>query len=93
MGAWIEIVITVVHSSGKIVAPFVGAWIEIFTPFVIFLSLLSLPSWERGLKFPVPPEFQLQSLVAPFVGAWIEISFNHKLNPSPVCRSLRGSVD
>ena len=34
---------------------------------------MSLPSWERGLKFGcnivIPPLFQ----VAPLVGAWIEI--------------------
>ena len=33
----------------------------------------SLPSWERGLKFPAPCTSCLPSAVAPLVGAWIEI--------------------
>ena len=33
------------------VAPLVGAWIEIFAKFSKKLFTLSLPSWERGLKF------------------------------------------
>ena len=37
--------------------------------------LLSLLSWERGLKYELPLSFP-QHLVAPLVGAWIEISDN-----------------
>ena len=35
--------------------------------------LLSLLSWERGLKFVHPVVFSGSSCVAPLVGAWIEI--------------------
>ena len=35
--------------------------------------MLSLPSRERGLKFPVVYRYLLTAVVAPFAGAWIEI--------------------
>ena len=34
----------------EVVAPLVGAWIEIYTPINHNLGLPSLLSWERGLK-------------------------------------------
>ena len=34
---------------------------------------MSLPSWERGLKFTVFTLYFSLALVAPLVGAWIEI--------------------
>ena len=36
-------------------------------------SQTSLPSWERGLKYPLPNGAHHKHLVAPLVGAWIEI--------------------
>ena len=35
--------------------------------------MMSLPSWERGLKSEVSPHEFYRDLVAPLVGAWIEI--------------------
>ena len=74
MGAWIEIVNRIDIFAICPVAPFVGAWIEIFgeMPFVCF-ECKSLPSWERGLKFINGNSYVLWGTVAPFVGAWIEI--------------------
>ena len=37
-------------------------------------DMMSLPSRERGLKFPVGRGLRLGRLVAPFTGAWIEIT-------------------
>ena len=37
--------------------------------------MLSLPSWERGLKSLMSPVSSRYHNVAPFVGAWIEIVF------------------
>ena len=37
-----------------------------------WLKLLSLPSWERGLKRLTSSSAFLTVAVAPFVGAWIE---------------------
>ena len=37
------------------------------------IILLSLPSWERGLKSPHANKKNKKNTVAPFVGAWIEI--------------------
>ena len=53
MGAWIEIGDSVATLFGKIVAPFVGAWIEIYDYTAQKAGTArSLPSWERGLKYP-----------------------------------------
>ena len=54
VGAWIEIAIKTYRSNDRRVAPLVGAWIEIFVSLQPSThGLTSLPSWERGLKFPV----------------------------------------
>ena len=37
------------------------------------VKLLSLPLWERGLKYDVPDDKDKSGKVAPLVGAWIEI--------------------
>ena len=37
--------------SGQCVAPFAGAWIEIFAISYAFFTVSSLPSRERGLKW------------------------------------------
>ena len=60
-------------SVRSLVAPFAGAWIEIYCVCCFFRYLWSLPSRERGLKLIAPQYIQLLKLVAPFAGAWIEI--------------------
>ena len=56
------------------VAPFVGAWIEIYTGGKMTdKEVKSLPSWERGLKLDRSRKKVIDRDVAPFVGAWIEI--------------------
>ena len=57
-----------------IVAPLVGAWIEMFHSRINHPGYRSLPLWERGLKsFYYPFSIGLPN-VAPLVGAWIEIA-------------------
>ena len=56
------------------VAPLVGAWIEIVFNFNFKNGVtVSLPSWERGLKFYQKELHIFLYIVAPLVGAWIEI--------------------
>ena len=50
MGAWIEIIYRGKNLGTAIVAPFVGAWIEITLYPNAPATGASLPSWERGLK-------------------------------------------
>ena len=58
----------------EVVAPLVGAWIEIFCDAEHNCrETMSLLSWERGLKFFIIKNLQRSHLVAPLVGAWIEI--------------------
>ena len=55
------------------VTPFVGVWIEIPETFVSPSNLMSLPSWECGLKFQGLRCLCSPDSVTPFVGVWIEI--------------------
>ena len=52
VGAWIEIIAKLYKYVPIFVAPLVGAWIEIWNQYRIFYDPnMSLPSWERGLKY------------------------------------------
>ena len=74
VGAWIEISDLRALPSISGVAPLVGAWIEICHGVCAFQrNYLSLPSWERGLKFERKQQRAQAITVAPLVGAWIEI--------------------
>ena len=50
VGAWIEISLTCCVSLSSSVAPLVGAWIEMQEDIDDVKKMLSLLSWERGLK-------------------------------------------
>ena len=50
VGAWIEILGFDFKNQRNIVAPLVGAWIEILKIVIQSKYLMSLLSWERGLK-------------------------------------------
>ena len=65
--------------ASKIVAPLVGAWIEISSASTSPTNLPSLPSWERGLKFTHEGYAGIYK-VAPLVGAWIEIGISGRLS-------------
>ena len=57
----------------RIVAPLVGAWIEIIRTGYMDSKSVSLPLWERGLKLDRDVRSTQVFVVAPLVGAWIEI--------------------
>jgi len=62
------------RSCQEIVAPRVGAWIEIScVTFSQLKTCSSPPAWGRGLKFAVIVVAVSLGGVAPRVGAWIEI--------------------
>ena len=76
------------------VAPFAGAWIEIFTGrFHGGGNPGSLPSRERGLKYTYVPPLSFLGEVAPFAGAWIEMSVPSLQAHRRSCRSFCGSED
>ena len=56
-------------------------------------GIMSLPSWERGLKYKHDWETDKCFCVAPLVGAWIEILLSVELKACGNRRSPRGSVD
>ena len=51
VGAWIEIFENTITIKTTYVAPLVGAWIEIILLTFFCAGIVSLLSWERGLKF------------------------------------------
>ena len=64
-----------------------GAWIEIVRVRQLRVSLLSHPTWVRGLKYnKIIFSFSL-IIVAPHVGAWIEMvngsSITHGMKVAP----------
>ena len=74
MGAWIEIEMHSSSGNRYPVAPLVGAWIEIkINNEIIKDKEMSLPSWERGLKYNLIKKIVKSCDVAPLVGAWIEM--------------------
>ena len=73
MGAWIEIIRTILSSYSADVAPHVGAWIEISQINLNEQEAQSHPTWVRGLKFHGAAHIAGLVTVAPHVGAWIEI--------------------
>ena len=58
--------------NNHIVAPHMGAWIEIGSESNRNSMYWSHPTWVRGLKYVIPPTLFLVH-VAPHMGAWIEI--------------------
>ena len=70
-----------VECTIQLVAPLVGAWIEIKAFTGDFKTFLSLLSWERGLKYEKHKRIGLLYIVAPLVGAWIEIAYPVFLSP------------
>ena len=71
-----------------------GAWIEMIKPaFRRSSRTLSLPLWERGLKFENGLQRKNETEVAPLVGAWIEIVQDFSLLVYRLGRSPCGRVD
>ena len=80
--------------SADCVAPFAGAWIEIYTHIHLFRHSAVAPfagAWiEICMAWGNADDMEK---VAPFAGAWIEIFTQHRKLGYEVGRSLRGSVD
>ena len=52
---------------------------------------MSLPSWERGLKFDLKYSPYASLVVAPLVGAWIEIDPQYTILPMVTVAPLVGA--
>ena len=76
-----------------VVAPFVGAWIEIPFPGLHPLSCSrSLPSWERGLKYQLGVTMMRGAVSLPSWERGLKL-LRRELISCRIRRSLRGSVD
>ena len=92
VGAWIEIQLTGFVRVKDIVAPLVGAWIEIARFSAAVGCIVSLPSWERGLKYLVSIQPLTLVMSLPSWERGLK-SVSKCLQRSKACRSPRGSVD
>ena len=77
----------------SVVAPLVGAWIEIILMFGVRFATHVAPLVGAWIEIAYPAISSLSDTVAPLVGAWIEIFTTHEKATSAACRSSRGSVD
>ena len=94
VGAWIETCTLKRQQKAVQVAPHVGAWIETVRIFpLVFLFVLSRPTWARGLKQNVTNMQYCFNGVAPHVGAWIETHLTPRNSPPASGRAPRGRVD
>ena len=76
MGAWIETYDDFCRLTPDEVAPYMGAWIETMEANAKCISLLSHPTWVRGLKLLVCGSYEKHSLSHP---TWVR---GLKLNKS-----------
>ena len=72
MGAWIETYVKHPYPCVKLVASYVGAWIETQLWKYFDSQVMSHPMWVRGLKHTLAFLHLLRVRVASYVGAWIE---------------------
>ena len=76
-----------------VVAPLVGAWIEIMTITAMLTADLVAPLVGAWIEISLVGFSFIGFSVAPLVGAWIEISVATCSGTTLICRSPRGSVD
>ena len=74
-----------------VVAPLAGAWIEMYEFQFMKDFIESLPSRERGLKFPELEKIYLTLIVAPLAGAWIEMQIVFCFDKRNVVAPLAGA--
>ena len=94
MGAWIEMTLQHCLFIGKLVAPSMGAWIEMpVPPFSSTFPVDVAPSMGAWIEIALfwLPDGLIQ--VAPSMGAWIEINSCSGVFCFILRRSLYGSVD
>ena len=76
-----------------LVAPLVGAWIEIFNSGYDIVPIIVAPLVGAWIEICIRLNPFNPKKVAPLVGAWIEIANKMFKNGPGSCRSPRGSVD
>ena len=77
----------------RAVAPFTGAWIEIYVTKEVTGKILVAPFTGAWIEILVFGHYQTLILVAPFTGAWIEIGGLASAPSKIAGRSLHGGVD
>ena len=77
----------------SLVAPLVGAWIEIPKRLLGKIPKMVAPLVGAWIEMRIPGDFARRMIVAPLVGAWIEISTSTPPLQTDTGRSPRGSVD
>ena len=75
------------------VAPLVGAWIEMYE-FIIRAKIIWVaPLVGAWIEIYKPEDYTEKEIVAPLVGAWIEIQWSLTMIRCKSSRTPRGCVD
>ena len=94
MGAWIEIRCCLYADPLLLVAPFMGAWIEIKIDTAAQKAVESVaPFMVAWIEISKGNGIKKFKAVAPFMGAWIEIDENYDISYLENGRTLYGCVD
>ena len=75
------------------VAPFVGAWIEIYVIAETLWDICVAPFVGAWIEITQHRHVEAYTHVAPFVGAWIEMPCGLTVGGVGIRRSVRRSVD
>ena len=76
-----------------LVAPLVGAWIEMFAALVVSIIAIVAPLVGAWIEMLSSSSLNAVKMVAPLVGAWIEMFSKSGESPHRPRRSPCGSVD
>ena len=76
-----------------LVAPYTGAWIEIFVATKYGLTSKVAPYTGAWIEMPIKAEYVTVTFVAPYTGAWIEIRHLNGWFQLRSRRTLHGCVD
>ena len=79
--------------TGALVAPLVGAWIEIQAEAAKMAGMSVAPLVGAWIEIELLRAKSMIASVAPLVGAWIEITEDKEHKMKALGRSSRGSVD
>ena len=82
-----------IENPDKLVAPYAGAWIEIYKPSSVKHHVSVAPYAGAWIEMCIIRTPSIFTLVAPYAGAWIEINVLTSMPLDSKGRSLRGSVD
>ena len=79
---------TVTNLSSAVVAPYIGAWVEILNSIPDYISQLVAPYIGAWVEMCIWHSLHMHRWVAPYIGAWVEICLFRCILGYYYCRTL-----